>query len=338
MAHNFNSGFFVKEPAWHKLGTVIPEHVEASQAIIMAGQDWAVENRPCFDENGNELPSFIRRIVRADNGKTLGRCAEMYKPIQNREIYDMAQAIVSQGVRFETAGVLKNGQYVWALINAGVNQVKDDKTQTYMLLYNWHNAGGAMKVLMTDVRVVCWNTLSMHFGRENSNTISIHHTGEIGKKIEQAKHIMAKAGQWREKFVDVVNALAEVEVRKDFAEHVAKKAYPEKFNKYHQDVNAEHRYAIVETFLMQSKQCIAAVDGTAWGLVNAFTEYVDHELKAPSRNMLRNDSVHAGERQMMSCLMPMGSGYKIKEQALETIIEESTKELDAKFPAWASQN
>jgi len=338
MSHEFSSGFFVKEPAWHKLGTVIPEHIEASQAIIAAGQNWKVENRPCFDENGIELPSFIRRIVRVDNGITLGRCADGYVPIQNSELYDMARALTNDGAKFETAGVLKSGQYVWALINCGVNSIKDDRTQTYLLLYNWHNAGGAMKALLTDVRVVCWNTLSIHFGRDTSNQISIHHVGDVGKKIAQAKRVMEKASQWRDKFVEVINALAEVEVKKDFAEHVAWKIFPGNLNDQHRDLNSEHRYAIIEKFLMQSKQKVVAVDGTAWGLVNSFTEYVDHDLKAPSRNMIRRDAVHAGERQFRSVLMTTGTGFKLKEAAFETIIDEATKELDAKFPSWAGRN
>ena len=40
MAHHFESGMFVREPAWYGLGTVLDEPPTVSEAIVEAGLDW----------------------------------------------------------------------------------------------------------------------------------------------------------------------------------------------------------------------------------------------------------------------------------------------------------
>ena len=51
MAHEFESGFFVHQPAWHGLGTVLDDAPNIETAIIKAGLDWKVLERPLFTDN-----------------------------------------------------------------------------------------------------------------------------------------------------------------------------------------------------------------------------------------------------------------------------------------------
>ena len=43
MPAEFENGFFVRKPAWHGLGTVLPDYVEREEAFRLSGQDWTVE-------------------------------------------------------------------------------------------------------------------------------------------------------------------------------------------------------------------------------------------------------------------------------------------------------
>lgn len=44
----FNEGFFVRRPAWHKLGTVLQEFPGRREAMRLAGHLFRVEERPAL--------------------------------------------------------------------------------------------------------------------------------------------------------------------------------------------------------------------------------------------------------------------------------------------------
>ena len=46
MGHEFESGFVVRDKAWHGLATVLPENPTVTQALQAAGLDWDVLERP----------------------------------------------------------------------------------------------------------------------------------------------------------------------------------------------------------------------------------------------------------------------------------------------------
>lgn len=48
MSHQFESGFFVHEPAPHRLGKVLDNPPTTEQAIIDAGLDWRVLEEPVY--------------------------------------------------------------------------------------------------------------------------------------------------------------------------------------------------------------------------------------------------------------------------------------------------
>lgn len=48
MSHQFESGFFVQQPAWHRLGKVLDNPPTTEQAIIEAGLDWRVLEEPIY--------------------------------------------------------------------------------------------------------------------------------------------------------------------------------------------------------------------------------------------------------------------------------------------------
>src|SRR6187200_621584 len=104
----FENGFFVRKPAWHGLGTVLPDYVEREEAFRLSGQDWTVEkwevlarkdaNSPRIDVPG----SFA--AVRGDTHAVLCLHKDSYEVLQNTEGWDLAEAVADQDARvlFET--------------------------------------------------------------------------------------------------------------------------------------------------------------------------------------------------------------------------------------------
>ena len=85
MSHQFESGMFVGQPAWHRLGKVLDNPPTTEQAIIEAGLDWEVLEEPVYRLK-HDLPEIIpgyKSLVRDSDRKVLGVVTDFYHPLQN---------------------------------------------------------------------------------------------------------------------------------------------------------------------------------------------------------------------------------------------------------------
>lgn len=315
MAHEFESGFFAYKPAWHELGTTVNKAQSAAESIRLANLGWAVNVLPCFDHTGKKLPDFCSRTVRNIDGKTLGSVGSNYKPFQNTQLFELAECMTKDGAVFETAGSLKGGQHVWALMNLGENRIVDDTTVTYLLVTNRHDGGAQVRALVTDVRVVCWNTLSLALGKEK-NIIGIRHSGDIEAKLEEAKRVMQKAGDWREKYQKLALKLAGTTSDERLMRNVAARLFemPEGADREKRMLVESKRDYLVSMLYHQAGANQAAVKNTAYGVLQACTEYADYRVAREAKTPAQNES------RMLSILG--GSAAEFKEQAFDFLLEE----------------
>jgi phage/plasmid-like protein (TIGR03299 family) len=192
MAHYFESGFFVREEAWHGLGTVLKEAPRNTrEALRVAGLDWHVNLAPVFCVPGMDAElartkgiayaptketlycedsrAMVREIHLANGDlKTdvLGIVGTRYVPLQNTDAFAWFDPLIGDhDVTLEAAGSVKEGRHVWILakINTAPVQVgrnPQDVANPYLLLSNSHDGSRAVTVAFTPIRVVCWNTLS----------------------------------------------------------------------------------------------------------------------------------------------------------------------------------
>ena len=65
MAHDVESAFFVRTPAWHRLGVVLPEAPNVREAIRHAGLDWSVRLDPVAAVVNGSL-SGTGRVLQSD--------------------------------------------------------------------------------------------------------------------------------------------------------------------------------------------------------------------------------------------------------------------------------
>lgn len=151
------------------------------------------------------------RVVRDDTNASLGVVNAGMPLISHVQMGELAEAF-TEGWRaagakvcYETAGSLKGGRSVWALMRLDEPFLipgDDSATYPYGLLINSHDGTGACKFLPTTVRVVCWNTMSMADANAEAtgHQVIIRHTGDVTLKLEEAKKtltaIRANAKEW----------------------------------------------------------------------------------------------------------------------------------------------
>jgi phage/plasmid-like protein (TIGR03299 family) len=297
MAHEFETGFFVTEPAWHGLGTVLQDPPTIAEALTAAGLDWTVELQKLTRPDGQEVPS--RAVVRSLDQSLLGVVGPDYTPIQNSEALRCFQPLVDSGaVRLEAAGSLREGKRVWMLgqvLGSQTSVIKHDPVSQYVLFANAHDGTMSVHYGFTGVRVVCQNTLTAALSG-GSKLLRIRHTQGAPEALTAATAILDAA---RGEFAGTIKQL----------QFLASKGCDEAtLKRYVREVFAIRPDQIVsiEPETDEPKLCsrivskvvelaeagrgtdVAGVRGTLWGAYNAITEYITHE-RGTSQN-IRVDS------------------------------------------------
>ena len=192
MAANVESMFYVRETPWHGLGTRVIEAPTSKEALIAAGLDWRVRQEPIYTGT-EELIDGYRANVRETDRKVLGVVTERYKVIQNEEAFAFTDALLGEGVRYETAGSLQGGRKVWVLAHMPHEYIiSGERISPYLLFSNTHDGSGAVKVALTPIRVVCNNTLNLALSTAKRCWSTIH-TGDIQNKMQEAKNTLLLA-------------------------------------------------------------------------------------------------------------------------------------------------
>jgi len=209
MPANLKSMFYVREVPWHGLGTRVDEALDSKEALTAAGLDWKVEQRPIYTADfvcasGNvyttseQIISNYKANIRDIDGAVLGVVTDRYKIVQNEEAFAFTDALIGEGVRYETAGSLQGGRRVWILGKLPKRYViAGERIEPYMVFSNSHDGSAAIKVAMTPIRVVCQNTLNLALSQAKRSW-SAKHTGGVHNRMHEARHTIGLAHKYME--------------------------------------------------------------------------------------------------------------------------------------------
>lgn len=287
MAANFESGFFVKEPAWHGLGTIINEPCLAEDAITYAGLDWVVEKRPIQVDVSDTtepdvdivVPPEWEATMRMDNHRVLGIVGTNYKVVQNLEAFKFMDELAGPGklLQYHTAGSLAFGRKVWMLATVEdlvLQPVPDDIVQPYLLLANGHDGRLELSVAWTSVRVVCQNTLMLALNSAKTK-FSIRHVGDINSKKEQAQEVLGFTRKIVDYNQELLRSLALKQMGTEVLDKFLRELVPDPEDA--SPTRAENtRDNLKALFEGGPGNDIPGVKGTAWGALNAVTAFTNH--------------------------------------------------------------
>lgn len=274
MPANIDSMFSTRVAPWHGLGQIIQEAPDSAAAIVAAGLDWEVAQHPIFVD-GSEVPLY-RANVRTDSGTVLGIVTDRYTIVQNKEAFSFADALVGGGeVKYETAGALREGRQVWML--AKMNREYDilgDKIDPYLCFVNSHDGTGAVRVLMTPIRVVCQNTLNMAI-RGAQRSWSTTHVGDIAAKMSQAQTTLGLAEQYMVRLNEEANKLVDIKLSPSTIQEIVHTLLPikERTTERAAKTIQYKRDGIMKALVASD---ISKFNGTGWAVINAVSDFVGH--------------------------------------------------------------
>lgn len=195
MSANVETMFSTREKPWHGLGTIVSEAPASKEALELAGLDWNVIQRKIYTADGAPIQGY-RVNIRDRDEKILGVVSDRYRVVQNQDAFQFTDALLGEGVSYETAGSLESGKRVWMLAKLPKEYIiSGDQISPYLVFSNSHDGSNAIKVAMTPVRVVCSNTLNLAL-ETSKRSWSAKHTTNISEKLKEAQDTLLFAERY----------------------------------------------------------------------------------------------------------------------------------------------
>ena len=319
MAHLLESMAYVGETPWHELGSKLPPKQPIEVWADKAGMNWNICATPVryMTEQAGTLGavmSFAEQMVlyRSDTKSPLSVVSDRYQVVQPREVLEFYRDLTEvSGFELETAGVLKSGKKFWALAKTGKESVLkgNDVVKGYLLLATSCDGTLATTATPTTVRVVCNNTLAIALNGASSAIKVPHRTSFDALAVK--KQLGIAVSQW-DSFMYRMKTLSERRVKSHEAMNYFLKVIcqSEIQGDSTPGLNNERALKKVQALFDGTGRGaeLAAAKGTAWGLLNAVTEFVDHERKARNQEY-RLDSAWFGQ------------GAQLKQRALDHALQ-----------------
>ena len=141
------------------------------------------------------------------DGQILGVVTDRYKVVQNEDAFAFTDALLGEGVTYETAGSLQKGRRTWILAKLPQRYIiSGDEITPYLVFMNSHDGTGAIKAAMTPIRVVCQNTLNLALATAKRSW-STNHVGNIEGKLEDAENTLLYADRYMTELGKAIDAL-----------------------------------------------------------------------------------------------------------------------------------
>lgn len=354
---------YVGETPWHELGHQLRAGAPIEEWQTAAGMDWRVlRSRVRYAVGKDETdPTLIwgdkHVLFRSDTHGPLGVVSDSYKIVQPKAVLEFFRDLVADaGFSLETAGCLFDGRRFWALARVTSDAAimdAQDKVGGFLLLSTSADGTLATSARFTTVRVVCNNTLSIAIGTRagqkqtrGAGIYTLPHSAEfnpatakelLGLKkpdavqngFEEAMATFRRLAAKRATPLDMVDATMRL-----FDHDTATMTEAEIAKAAKSKVVTEiGNMAVTGTGLRGAE--LAGGSGTAWGWLNAVTQYVDHQAGRPGKSEV--EQVAAQNRRLDSAWFGQGDALKRKalmiaqEMADGTVQFVEREQTDAEF-------
>ena len=319
MAHLIQSMAYTGETPWHQLGNPLPAKQSIDVWAKEAGMDWAICETPVryLTEQIGSLGAIMsfneqKVLYRSDTKAALSVVSGRYQVVQPKAVLEFYRDLTEiSGFELETAGVLKEGKKFWAPARTGKEAVLkgNDVVKGYILLATSCDGTLATTATPTTVRVVCNNTLAIALNGASSAIKVPHSTSFDAQAVK--KQLGIAVSQW-DSFMYRMKTLSERKVKSHESMNYFLKVLCQTDSHVDPAQGLMNERALKKVQALYEGQGhgaeLASAAGTAWGLLNAVTEFVDHERRARSQEY-RLDSAWFGQ------------GASLKQRALDYALQ-----------------
>jgi phage/plasmid-like protein (TIGR03299 family) len=268
------------------------ELLTSQEMLQRSGLDWDVCIRPLWRRMSDGI--FIqhpkaKEVYRTDTEDTLGTVRGHYHPFANREAFAFGDALVEGGDgHWAEAGMQLDGARVFMTmkIGDGFRVLDQDAYDMYVFIRTGHDGYVSISASVVPFRVSCLNQNQIVLARRRTSW-TIQHTSSVKTRVAEARRSLAITKEYADEFTRVAEQLAARKISQHTAEDLIDSVIPEKRSR---------RAVMISEILARyrTSPTVAPYRGTAYGLLNSLTEYMDHFRRQRSPNA-RFESTMWGE-------------------------------------------
>lgn len=297
---------YTGDVAWHGMGTQRQPGDTREQWEMSAGLGFKINRAFVRYPTGRAQDSTRWRTdeskvvqFRSDNGNPLGIVSPKFQTVQPSQALDFIFNVAAQhGFVPSTMAPLDGGRIIFATCENGTISYVMDKRDTFKRYLAFSTAcDGSMRTMAwyLDTRIVCANTLRVGMQETGGTRVAKSHRstydesefatklGLIGEsEFERAMTELRAMARTRITALDMGRATIELLHPEAFDKAGSVAVTPEKFDKITRSapVVAISALAITGNGLVGGQ--MDGMNGTAYGWLNAVTQYVDHNARALS--------------------------------------------------------
>jgi phage/plasmid-like protein (TIGR03299 family) len=272
----------VKPHPYLRNGIQIP--ADASTETVMAATklNWNVDLGPIMAA-GKEVDGYYA-VLRSDTQDALGVVQGRYKPIQNREVFEFADAIKCNSnaqASYDVAGSLFEGKKVFATLSMPKAKFLGDDYQPYLFVYSSHDGSSSFKAGITNVRVVCTNRITAMLSKAK-RVWAIRHSNNAGNRIKEAVNSLMLASTYQEAFGVWAESMAATKVN---AANVIKLIFPYPPVATKKAIEGVEKIRDTVLRIVEKQDDLQNFRGTAFGVYQAVADWNSHrepQRKAPT--------------------------------------------------------
>ena len=265
----------MRETTWSRIGTDVSEATTLEEVLEKAKLNYNVIKAPIYTMKNGQLVEYKDKVATVDaaTGETFGIVSPRYEICQNESAFEFINS-VTDDIEFVKAGTTHTGMIYIIAKMRNQNILGDDFTP-YIIFQNSHNGEYTLKATISPLRIVCQNQFNIAF-RESSNTVTIRHSSLLESRMDQGRALLGSTADYIRKFNEEAEVLAGIKI-----DYKKKKRLLDKMFTVDPETMSERLIQNVEQNKARFIEAYEADDnqnfkGTAWGFLNAYSDYITH--------------------------------------------------------------
>ena len=281
------------EDAWHALANYKAdedEQLTLAEFLDKAGlaQHFVVCEPEILLEDEESSKQYFKTVrepmYEGGKRKVLGRgLTERYTPFQLRNLGETLDYAVDyeSGRAWETVGSLNEGTRVFITLRLPEGMLigpdgQSDPVRNYLVGTTSFDGSASTKLFATKVRVVCQNTLDWSLSGAQ-NIFSIKHTATAEQRAMAVREALNLSTQYLSRMDEEAQALFNVPATDMDFQRVMDVLYPKPDEEDSKSANTRWENAVGTLWtIYRYSPTIDNARGTAWGVLNTFTEFNDY--------------------------------------------------------------
>lgn len=268
---------------WDSVGYNVENAKDLEQVLTASGLDYDVVKKPVFtrDNAGHDLLLPNRFVTtRPEEDGTLHTydvVSDKFEVVQNRDAFDFVNFMGSD-VKFVKAGETKSGMVFIIGALPEVNILGDAFTP-YVLFRNGFSGKVKITACICPLRIVCQNQFNFSFNNAQ-NAVTVRHVRNAEAKLEEAKQVLKMSADYMVRLNEEAEKYASLKMNEFQIKRVTDMLFPipkdanEVMNAFKLKRLEEQRARFISAHNADDN---ANFRNTAWGLINAYTDFITHE-------------------------------------------------------------